>query len=247
MSKNYRLECGTMQFSYRFLYPDTLRFFVPYMKETDEEGIPDFHLNNSYLEECRWLIDENEESLSFLEYQSLMIATGNELLKHDRCLFHSAALLWKEKAWLLCAPSGTGKTTQLRHWKTLLKKDVKVINGDKPLLECKEDGSVWVYSSPWKGKERYGIKGLKAPLGGIIYLKQDEDNHIQKMTIQETVKPLFSSFISYPETEEEILHQAEILKKILSAVPVWKLYNKGDLSSAKLTIDMLERYMEERI
>ena len=217
MTKIYSLDCGGSQVLYRFLYPETIRYFGRYLEETDKTDDA-ISLAPEYLEEHSWLCD-SDQTPAYLEYMSLMIATGNELLKHDRCLFHSAALLWKEKAWLLCAPSGTGKTTQLRHWKTLLKKDVKVINGDKPLLECKEDGSVWVYSSPWKGKERYGIKGLKAPLGGIIYLKQDDDNHIQKMTVQETVKPLFSSFISYPDTEEEIQCQAEILKKILSAVP----------------------------
>ena len=192
-------------------------------------------------------MDENAQPSPFLEFQCLMLKTGNEILTHNHALFHGAALMWKGKAWVFTAPSGTGKTTQLRHWRRILKRDVRIINGDKPLLECKEDGNVIVHSSPWRGKEKFGIKGLNAPLGGIILLEQGKENCIERMEPKDAVRPLFIEFISFPENEAQIRSQAEILDQILDHVPVWKLVNLGDPVSAELTLETIRRYREDQV
>ena len=220
--------------------PETRKLFKNYLKENPKcSDYLEIELTPEYLEKNRWLVDENEKSSSFIEFQCLMLKTGNELLAHKRALFHGAALLWKEKPWIITAPSGTGKTTQLRHWRHLLKREVRIINGDKPFLECKKDGSVCVHSSPWKGKEKYGLDGLIAPLGGIILLEQGKENIIERLDVNKAVLPLYCEFISLPENDMQIRVQTEILNHILEAVPVWKLTNTGDEESAKLTINTL--------
>lgn len=242
----YVLDCGGLPVRYSFLYPDTCSLFKGYLSEgTDCHTGIDIHVTEEFMEENRWLIKEGEESAALLEFQSLMLATGNELLMHERALFHGAALYWKGRAWIFTAPSGTGKTTQLRHWRKLLKKEMKIINGDKPLLAIQEDGNILVCSSPWRGKERYGLKGLSAPLGGIISLVQGDKNEIVRLSAEDAVVPLFVEFISYPENAEQIRCQAQILERILCAVPVWKLVNIGDESSATMTIQVLNQYMEK--
>lgn len=239
------LEFGDLFFEYSFLYPETRYYFDNSLKECPNTNkIPKVNVTQEFIEETKWLVDEQEPSEGFLEFQSLMIATGNLLLSYDRALFHGAAFLWKEKAWILTAPSGTGKTTQLSHWKRYFKTALKVINGDKPLLECREDGSLWVYSSPWRGKEGYGKTKLRASLGGIIFLEQGNKNIIRQMTPKEAVRPLFSEFICLPENTEQIKHLAQILRIILNTVPVWKLINLGDEDSTKLAIETLENYLE---
>ena len=242
---DYVLDCSGLSICYNFVHPETHNLFGSYLKAGQNDKVNhQISVNPGYMEEYRWLVDEKEKSKAFLEFQSLMIATGNFLLEHDRALFHGASILWKEKAWIITAPSGTGKTTQLRLWKRLLKASADIINGDKPLLECRNDGSVWVSSSPWRGKERYGRPGLCAPLGGIILLEQGDENQIVRMSPEEAVIPLFIEFISYPENTEQITHQAAILNHILLCVPVWKLVNLGDENSARLTIETLEQHLE---
>ena len=244
----YSLNCGSFTICYSFVYPETVCFFGRYITEYDGVS-PEYSIcvTPEYIEENHWLVDDGEKSHSFLEFQSLMLATGNELLLHNRALFHGAAILWKEKVWIFTAPSGTGKTTQVRHWKKLVKSTAKIINGDKPFLECRDDGFVWVHSSPWRGKEKYGRPGLSAPLGGIILLEQGNENQIMKMAPEEAVIPLFIEFVSYPENTEQIKHQADILDHVLSNVPVWKLVNLGDEDSAELTIETLNEYLETGI
>lgn len=242
----YFLDCGGYPLRVSFLYPDTPALFGGYLQSGGDPGAGTaLRVTPAFLEECRWLVDENEPSLAFREFQTLMLAVGNNLLAQGRALFHGAALLWRERAWILTAPSGTGKTTQLRHWRQILKKDVEVINGDKPLLECRADGTVFVYSSPWRGKERLGRPGPAVPLGGIILLEQGKEDRIESMAPEEAVRPLFVEFISYPETTDQIRQQADILDHILDVVPVWKLINRGDEVSARLTLESLTNYLEE--
>ena len=236
------MNCVITLFTVPFL---TIIFFRDYINGpyNDINGVY-INLSKDYLDENRWLISENEKSNAFLEYKCLMLATGNSLLEYNRAVFHSVAVLWKDYAWILTAPSGTGKTTQLRHWKKILGKDAVIINGDKPIIEVRNDNSVWVYSSPWRGKEHAGSPGIRAQLGGVILLQQGQVNDISRMTVQDAVMPLFAEFISYPENSEQIKKQAEILEHILQAVPVWKLVNVGDLESAQLTIETIQHYME---
>ena len=239
------LNCGNIVLRYSFIYPETARYFGRYL--TNDPKIPtdcDVCVTPEFMNENRWLVDEEEESSAFLEFQSLMLATGNALLAYRRALFHGAAFLWKGRAWIFTAPSGTGKTTQLNHWRRLWRKEIRVINGDKPCLECRDDGSVFVYSSPWRGKERSGMLGLSAPLGGIVLLEQGPENRIRRMTPQEAVRPFFSAFISFPDHTWQIRCQSQILEQMLDAVPVWKLTNIGDEASARLTQKTLMDHLE---
>ncbi len=245
-NKNYSLDCGGLSLRYSFIYPETRDLFKEYLTECpDPTADCDIRITPEYMDENQWLVSEDETSLPFIEFQCLMLATGNALLSHKRALFHGAALLWKGCAWILTGPSGTGKTTQLRHWRNILKRDARIINGDKPLLVCREDGSVWVCSSPWRGKEKFGLYGQHAPLGGIILLRQGTENRIRRMDPGEAVLPLFTEFVSFPERTDQIIHQGEILKQILDAVPVWELVNLGDESSACLTLRTLESCLED--
>lgn len=244
---------GGLTVRYFLLYPETRRFFGRYLKEgnicKDDPADPSqmhvISVSPEYMEDNRWLVDEKELSLPFLEFQALMLKTGNELLLHDRALFHGAALLWKDRAWIFTAPSGTGKTTQLKHWQKILQQEVTIINGDKPLLECRCGGDIWVHSSPWRGKERYGKPGVNGKLGGIILLRQGKENKIRRIDPKDAVLPLFTEFVSFPEDTRQLECQAQILDQILDAVPVWELVNKGNPASARLTIGIIGRYLEE--
>ena len=241
----YYVDCGGIRLFISFLYSETAEYFQGYITGPYKEpmGIT-VSLDENYLNENRWLVAEAENSRSFLEYKCLMLAAGNTLLQYNRAVFHSVAILWNDRAWLLTAPAGTGKTTQLQHWKRILKRDANIINVARQIIEVCEDNTIWVHSSPWRGKEHAGSPGMKVQLGGIILLQQGKDNRINRMTDQDAVIPLFAEFISYPENSEQIRKQAEILEHMLESVPVWKLVNVGNMDSTILTIDTIKQYME---
>lgn len=242
MNKIYEIKLGNQEVRFPLIYSGTSELFDD-IHECRQCETADLTLDSQYLRKNSWIVSE-DVSEEFLEFHCLMLACGNYILQYDHALFHGACFLWKGKAWIFTAPSGTGKTTQLKNWTKLWKNEVTVVNGDKPVIESRNDGSIWASSSPWKGKERIGKKCLNAPLGGIILLQQGKDNAMYRMDKKNTVVPLFCEFVSMPETTEQLFHQGNILNKILEVTPVWKLVNTGDKESAILTRKVLEEYLE---
>ena len=222
-------------------FPETASYFKKFLSEVPSQdspvSVPD-KLVETYLHEC--------SSVAFAaadEYHLLHLVVSNALLPYRRCLFHGTAFLWQGRAWLFSAPSGTGKTTQFRRWRSLYRDEVSILNGDKPILEFTDCGQIMVHPSPWKGKERWG--GMqKAPLGGIIYLEQGKENKITRMKPQEAVIPIYKQFLFLPETGDAIHAVCQLEDALLRNIPVWKLVNLGDAASARLTHDVLLKYLE---
>ena len=164
---------------------------------------------------------------------------------HEGCVvFHGASMLWNGRVYLFSAPSGTGKTTQIRLWQRLFPTEMTILNGDKPILDISHKSEVRIFPSPWKGKEGYGRDDIVGPLGGIILLRQAMKNDIALMKPSEAAKNLFGRICSTFNMTEDVLNAAEIVEKIVTVVPVWLLYNKGDEDSALLTHTILEKEYE---
>ena len=51
-----------------------------------------------------------DRSDAYLECRYLIDLTARYLLQFGACIMHAAAFCWQGRAWLLAAPSGTGKT-----------------------------------------------------------------------------------------------------------------------------------------
>ena len=175
---------------------------------------------------------------AYMEYTLSCSHACDVLMRDRRVVFHGAAFLWHGRAYLFSAPSGTGKTTQLKLWKEMFGAEVEILNGDKPILEL-TDRDVLVHPSPWKGKEGLGRDDLVAPLSGIVLLQQDSSNSIAPISGAEAAAKLFGRIYSTFTSEEDVLRAAGILDGILQKTPVWLLRNLGDKASALLTYQTL--------
>lgn len=177
-----------------------------------------------------------------LEYKLLILPTAQYLLQYDICIIHAVAFAWHGLAWLLCGPSGAGKSTQFRRWAELCGPDVRLICGDTPIVSLKPDGGLLVSPSPWPGKERWpGV--AEAPLGGLIFLEQAENNAISALSPAQSVQLLLESSMTRPETAEDIPGFAAVLDRMLSDHPAWLLRNRGDPDSAGLAMAQLEAHL----
>lgn len=185
----------------------------------------------------RWRIPDP----AYAEYVLSCSYAGDALMKENRAVFHGASFLWRNRAYLFSAPSGTGKTTQLRLWKSLYGSEMEILNGDKPILEVCQTGEILVHPSPWKGKENLGRDDIIAPLGGIIILRQDGQNSIVRVPPSEAAGKLFGRLYAAFSTEDDVLRAGRIMDHVFSRIPVWLLSNRGDEASAKLTYETLVR------
>lgn len=232
----YYLTLGNINFEVQFKSPVTLsNYFSSFCKQSGDI-------------DAREMISVSSEEINnrkadfgsepFTEFNLLLEHFCNLFLPYDRCLFHSVAICVDNQAWLITAPSGTGKSTQYRNWKALFGDEVRLICGDKPILEFQNSGDIIVHPSPWRGKERW--RGSSpAKLSGVVYLEQGLYNEISLMSASDALVPLYTQFLYQPETETQLRQVASMLDRMVNQIPVWKLVNTGDQASARLTYDTI--------
>lgn len=177
----------------------------------------------------------------YVEYMELCPAISSAITVFDRIVFHAVSFIWKDLAWLVTAPSGTGKSTHYCLWKLLCPDEIQIINGDKPIVYIEND-EAFVTSSPWTGKENMSQR-LTAKLGGIIILEQSKSNEIRRLTVHESAGKVFSQFLFDCNTEQEAKTACRIAE-IMLKTPVWLLKNRGDIESAKLCRKTLKTYLD---
>ena len=226
----------------RLRLPETLRYFSGFLTgrtcEALDVSLPEDEVYRYPLICPSGVLDP------YGEFYMLMARTSTFLLRQKRVLIHGVSFLWQGKAWLITAQSGVGKTTQLRHWQRLYGDEIQIINGDKTVLEQKEDGSFWLHPSPWTGKE--GDAGWNSgELAGILVLRQENENRICRLAPKDSVVTIYSQFLMLSDTEEETRLAGRLEDGLLRRMPVWRLDNLGDEASTRLTHDTWMEYLGE--
>lgn len=225
-----------------FRFPETAQYFGSYICETSDDESLAISVKDFEFEDWKKLGNEvNPHG----EYSLLSLQVSEALFVHERFIFHSVAFRWRDKAWLLTAAPGVGKSTQYKNLKELYPEEISIINGDRPAIQVLEEGGVIVHPSPWNGKENWhGAEA--APLAGIIFLKQGKENTIQTLTAQEAVVGALSSVFHSYETEEVVKKAAKLTAALLKNTPLWLLTNKGDLESSALLLDTLKEWEKQK-
>ena len=218
-----------------------LRRYLPQKEVEEQEAEFTIDVRDMILEQAEMeLVRENP----LQEYSYLIEPASDALMSVDRCCIHGVAYIWKEKAWILSAPSGTGKSTQYRNLKELYNQEVFCLNGDKPCLEFLADGTIMVHDTPWRGKEGWGMAGAAFPLAGMFFLQQETYNEVQKRSFDAAIMPLYSQFFSSRNTENEIHNICRFENILLSNIPIRFFANKGDLNSTRLLYQAMEQIEE---
>ena len=116
-------------------YPETPRYFASY-DCPEPERKPDLD-QPVRLSEGEWqrFVSQGMEPCPHSEYSVLTFPISDALMALDRIVIHAVALRWRDKAWLICAKSGVGKSTQARWLQKLRPGEFGVISGDRPILE----------------------------------------------------------------------------------------------------------------
>ena len=178
------------------------------------------------------------------EFAVICCYFSEALMEYDRMLFHSVAMRWHDKAYLIAAPSGVGKSTQARHLQALRPGEFSVICGDRPVLQfcpsvnapANVESSVIVHPSFWNGKE--GWHGADAaPLAGIILLERGEKNSICAVTPKEIAIPIYAQAYQSYSKANIAKRSAEMVTRLLGMVPLWKLTTYMVPASTELLLE----------
>ena len=118
------------------------------------------------------------------EFACIYRQIAEKLPEFSRAVCHGAVLSYKNNGYMFIAKSGTGKTTHINLWRKYIS-DVKIVNGDKPIIEVKKD-SIIAYGTPWAGKELMQ-NNICVPLKGICLIKQAKHNSIRQLDKKEAI------------------------------------------------------------
>lgn len=144
----------------------------------------------------------------------------HKLLNFDGMLLHASCVAKDGRAYLFSAKSGTGKSTHTHLWMETLD-GVTMINDDKPAVR-EIDGVFYACGTPFSGKNDESANML-VPVRAIVFLERAAENSIERITPKEAL-PLFMSQTIRPSGREYMIKMLDLLDRILTEIPVFKLY-----------------------
>ena len=186
----------------------------------DENAAPDFSVDIP-----DEVLESKREALPQLTADECRyIYTGEafyyKLLDFGGMLLHASCVAKDGKAYLFSAKSGTGKSTHTHLWlKTL--DGVTMVNDDKPAVR-EINGTFYACGTPFSGKNDES-ENVLVPIRAIVFLERARENSIKRITPKEAL-PLFMSQTIRPARKDYMIKMLDILDRVLTNVPVFRLY-----------------------
>ena len=174
------------------------------------------------------------------EVESLCVfrAIADQFPLIGRAVFHGAAIEYNGGGLLFTAPSGTGKSTHIALWRQAFGEDVRIVNGDKPVLWNK-GGEVWVCSTPWAGKENWQ-RNCAVPLKALCLLERGKVDTIRPVDPSEMLNRLLAQ-IYLPADSQAAGATLELADALLTGVPVYLLSCTPTLKAAQVAHEALSK------
>lgn len=190
------------------------------------------------------LLKENAPYLSdeSCEYLSTGSNFYRQLLRFDGMLLHSSAVMLDGKAYLFTAPCGTGKSTHTQLWLQVFGDRAKILNDDKPALRL-ENGVWYAYGTPWSGKTDQNVN-TRVPLTGICVLGRGQKNVIHPYGGAAAVHDILEQTARSADAEFMVM-LLELLDKLVTAVPIWKLECNMDPQAAVVSYSAMSGERKE--
>lgn len=165
------------------------------------------------------------------------------LIKHGGLMLHASAVELNGNAYLFSGHCGVGKSTHTRLWQKTFGASAQVFNDDKPALRYL-DGRWYAYGTPWCGKDGININ-MKAPLAGICFLKQAQENRIRRLSAREAVQLLLPQTMWKYNDGANTLLLMEHLDNLIREIPIFELENRPEPEAALLSCETMRRAAEE--
>ena len=175
----------------------------------------------------------------YLETLAVYRKISERLAKDDCFLMHAAVIEYRGRAYAFSAKSGTGKSTHIALWEKAFGNEVRVINGDKPLVRKRENNGTTqfiVYGTPWCGKERKQTND-SAVLSGLCRLVRSEENYIKRAG--EEAVPFLLSQMLYKKDACYLGALMDFADALVQNVPVYELGVNTDISAAFVARDYM--------
>ena len=216
-----KLKIGKIVVPYSLRFEEGYKYFKSFGTEEAEQdkNLPFARIGDFYWND---LLSRGFENSSVTEVSHLAAPVSEYLLAYHCCLIHAVAFSFRGQAWLIVAPSGTGKSTQVCTLMQNWPEEVSVICGDRPALEFVDDKTVQVHPTPWNGKENW-FGAPSAPLKGLIVLKRGDQDDATPLRPAQAVLEVYSAMIQ-SSCDAAVVHQiCACTDQLMKNASIWKL------------------------
>lgn len=219
------IKLADLIFRIHTLYDYTPHFCREYVTDQSDADITISISESDILAEER-AIEMPDYAESLAVYRKI----AEEMLYFDGFLMHGAVIEAYGKGVAFLARSGVGKSTHVNLWKQLLGDDMRVINGDKPLIRFRENVP-YAYGTPWAGKERLQTNGC-VPLTCVCFLERSEENAVMPMEEDEILLSLLPQ-IYMPKESEKMELLFSHLSRFIDSCRFYRLRCNMDIDAAR--------------
>ena len=169
--------------------------------------------------------------LGIIESIFLADLFNKKILKFNSVYIHSSAIVYKEKAYLFSADSGTGKSTHTKLWiEAFGNENVQIINDDKPIVRY-IDGAWYAYGTPFDGGSGINLN-TRARLGGIVFIERAEENSVVRLNKNEVFNRLYKNTIKFSLDSEYAGYMLNTASKLIEEIPFYLLSCNTDIQAA---------------
>ncbi len=151
------------------------------------------------------------------EYATLAQSFYTQLLLFDGFLLHASAVELNGEAFAFSAPSGTGKSTHARYWRSEL--SAQIINDDKPAIR-RIDDRFCACGTPFSGKHD-DSRNVCVPLKAIVFLRRAEQVQVRRLSMREALYALLNQTVR-PNNVSDYDRLLSLLEDMLSLVDVFE-------------------------
>ncbi len=220
-------------------------YFKTYCRGYESDGEPTEFVEVTTAdidEECRFYETENETLRARASLTRIYRVISQKVIDMGGFFLHAAVIEYKGGAIAFIAPSGTGKSTHIKLWRNLLKDNVGIVNGDKPIIMPDGNGGFLAYGTPWAGKECWQ-RNVAVPLTALCYIYRASIPEIERLSAFDAFKVLLSATI-VPEDKDKLEKLLSTVDKLVSSTPAYKLGCNTNVESAILAFETItgEKY-----
>ena len=160
------------------------------------------------------------------------------LAKERKLILHASFIVYRNKAILFSAPSGTGKSTQADLWKKYVS-SVEIINGDRAIIGI-EDGDVKAYGLPFCGTSKITIN-QNFNLNTIVILRQGKINKLIELSAKDSYKYLYSQINWIGWDKKLQINILDLLEIVVSSIKIYYFECLPEQSAVEMLKTMIAK------
>ena len=193
---------------------------------------------NDDFSNCQCALNGNWCMRTFGLNNALMLVFAFAGAAKGALLVHASTIMKGDYGYPFIAESGTGKSTHTSLWLRFID-DCSLLNDDNPVIRI-EDGTPYIYGSPWSGKTPC-YRNVRALLGAVTRIERAPKNSIERLPVVKAFASVLPSCSTMMWDKSIYDHVCNAVTRIIETTPVYTLHCLPDAEAAQICHQTIAR------